>query len=457
MIKKLNLALIFLMCFLLCSVCVSAADSIIAGDFNYTDTSLAVSGTIGSGGVKTGALYVVAKGDNIDALSDSNLPLYTDTISTDANGKFSVSLMFSKDNVIFPYGDYDIYIYSRDLISPLTTSFTYHSPEYFRLQKEAEILNDVQNSTTRHGLKLVILGEDIDGNVINDNLALINPDMSDYNQLKDKDAFYTALYSAKANIKTFADIATEFKRVAGERKIAENSDTTVPDDTQTNTQNGNPVTSAPAGTTSPVMSVSPSGGASSGSGMGGSSGAAGGVQSIVFTDMSDHWALSYAKTLASQGVLNGYQDGSFRPDNPVTRAELAKIIAVAFNISGTTGNSFTDVSDDSWYASYVNSMASAGVINGYDGRFNPDQNVSRQDAALMLHRAMSRTHQIGIGYVFFADETSISEYASQEISALAEIGIITGNAQKMFMPLSNLTRGEAAALISRAADYILAH
>ena len=196
------------------------------------------------------------------------------------------------------------------------------------------------------------------------------------------------------------------------------------------------------------MSATPSKPSNAGSSVGGGS---------VFSDMTGHWAQKHAEALVARGIVNGYADGSFRGDSPITRAELTKIIVEALDVPEKEGKNFGDVAQSSWYSSYVSRAATAGVINGFeDGSFKPEANVSRQDAVLMIWRAMNLTSELPEGFKYFADEKDIQDYASEAIRCLGDLGIVTGE-KSGFKPLNNITRAEMAAVICRAIDYIESH
>ena len=438
--KKYCFIISLCICIFLCCVTALAADGVNVSEFDYSDVSVTVSGSIGNGGIKSAAIYIMPEGENIDGLSDSNPPLYADVLSTNSNGTFSYKIKFSKDPSEFDYGTYVVYVYSRELGEVLSDSFTYLSPEQIENGIKEGILNEVKSALTWQGMKASILGQNENGEVVNDNFAWINPDISVYNTLKNKDAVFTELFRIKSDITTLEDVADKFEAAARDLSIKENQRPQTPG-------SGASVGGASFGGSSSVMSDTPAKEDTNNPAS----------NANAFSDMDNHWAKSYALSLAKQGVINGYEDGTYRPDTAVTRAELAKIIIGAFDVNTSGINTFADVSDSDWFATYVSSAAASGIVTGFDGRFNPNNNVTRQDAALMLYRAISLTNKLGIGYTFFADETQIAAYAAQEVSALAEIGIITGNDKNQFMPNSNLTRAEAAALISRAADYIEAH
>ncbi len=113
--------------------------------------------------------------------------------------------------------------------------------------------------------------------------------------------------------------------------------------------------------------------------------------SSTFTDVStSHWAYDSIGAAQSAGWVKGYPDGSFRPDNPVTRAELVQVFENYFKLSaGSSQYSFIDIDDNYWAANAINILASQGVCKGYqDGSFRPDNYVTRGEFAAMLARVL---------------------------------------------------------------------
>lgn len=203
-----------------------------------------------------------------------------------------------------------------------------------------------------------------------------------------------------------------------------------------------------------------------GSSDGGISGGGGGINSGVitnvpekneedtqaerFTDMKNHWAKAEVTYLAQKGILSGFPDGSFGPDRDVTRAEFSKMLSAVLDIKENkeTAIRFADVGDADWYAPYVLALAENGIINGYDGKFLPDDAISRQDAAVMLERAAAMQGKSFDGTVHFDDEAQIADYAKNAVSSLGYAGIFKGYEGK-FYPQGRLTRAEAAAMLAR--------
>lgn len=212
-----------------------------------------------------------------------------------------------------------------------------------------------------------------------------------------------------------------------------------------------------------------SGGSSGGgSGSGGSSGGyvyGGGTSTSVstgetisgtavsFTDLETvPWAYEAVTALANKGVLSGMGDGTFAPNEYVTRAQFCKMICTCFGIEADGNAEFTDVSKESWYYSYVTNLANAGVINGVgDGRFDPDGLITRQDIAVILARVISKMNYAipkDNATQIFADDNDIADYAKSSMYELFACGILTGTDGKA-MPCENATRAEAATLIYR--------
>ena len=112
-----------------------------------------------------------------------------------------------------------------------------------------------------------------------------------------------------------------------------------------------------------------------------------------FSDVSaDKWYNNAVSTLSNMGVIGGYADGTFRPDAPISRAEFAKI-AVSFtqNNGSAVYNYFTDVKTTDWFAPYVTAAKDDGLIEGYsDGSFKPESKITRAEACAIVNRTLGR-------------------------------------------------------------------
>ena len=112
-----------------------------------------------------------------------------------------------------------------------------------------------------------------------------------------------------------------------------------------------------------------------------------------FSDVSaDKWYNNAVSTLCHMGVLGGYSDGTFRPNAPITRAEFAKIAVSFSQANGSAVYSyFTDVKTTDWFAPYVTAAKDSGLIEGYsDGSFKPENRITRAEACTIVNRVLGR-------------------------------------------------------------------
>ena len=174
----------------------------------------------------------------------------------------------------------------------------------------------------------------------------------------------------------------------------------------------------------------------------------------IFNDMSGHWSYADVRILAEKGIINGFEDGSFRPEEKVTRAEFVKMIVSAFNVENSGDSAvFGDVQKDMWYFNYIDAAASAGLVGGFGGNFEPDKEITREDVAVILYRLLNKMGKAPFGTFWFDDEETISAYSTDAVMALSGAGIIKGYNNK-FAPKDSTKRCEAATLIVRLQKYV---
>ena len=116
-------------------------------------------------------------------------------------------------------------------------------------------------------------------------------------------------------------------------------------------------------------------------------------QTNNFTDVpADLWCNNAISTLANMGIIGGYDDGSFQPNGKITRAQFSKIAVNFFDMQKHAYEAFfTDVAEDAWYASYVEAAVRVGLISGFeDGSFKPDTNITRAQACVIVNRVLDR-------------------------------------------------------------------
>jgi len=166
--------------------------------------------------------------------------------------------------------------------------------------------------------------------------------------------------------------------------------------------------------------------------------------------VSKHWAQGVLDKWIGLGLLKGYEDRDYRPDNPVTRSEFAALINRVIGLPAVRSgaNPFSDVGEQVWYAQDVFRLHAAGIIKGAGGsRFEPNKPITRQDAAVIVARAFRVKADVKASDEGFTDAASISSYAVSDVSALRAKGYLKGNGNHQFNPKANMTRSEVVQLI----------
>lgn len=176
------------------------------------------------------------------------------------------------------------------------------------------------------------------------------------------------------------------------------------------------------------------------------------INKNVFDDIDGvAWAKEAIVYLAEKKIINGVGKGKFAPDDNVTRAEMAKMISGAFLTKAEAGeNPFNDVSEDDWSCEYIKKAYAAGIITGYeDGSFRPDDVITRQDAAVMLYRAAKYFNIDFYAEIanYFMDEAEFADYAVEAINGMYNMGFINGVGDGMFAPNDMTTRAQTAKII----------
>ena len=164
----------------------------------------------------------------------------------------------------------------------------------------------------------------------------------------------------------------------------------------------------------------------------------------TFSDFNEnHWAFPYVNELVANGVVNGYEDGTYRPEANVTRAELAKLLVAQFGES--LEKEFSDVAETAWYYDYVTMSGSYFLA---EGTFNPQAQATREEVAYAIY--MAKNLNVAKNPATFTDAANIASVYQAAVAAVAEQGIITGYPDGSFAPKNNITRAEVATVLSRA-------
>ena len=180
---------------------------------------------------------------------------------------------------------------------------------------------------------------------------------------------------------------------------------------------------------------------------------------LEFGDIEGHWAQDAINDMGSRMVINGDENGNFNPDDNITRAEFAAIIVRALGLAPGTGESgFGDISVEDWYCGSVKTASAYGIIAGYgDGVFGPNDTITREQVMAMIARAMKITglevslsdRDIGELLADYLDGASVSDYAVGGIAACLQTGIVSGRSDAMISPNDYVTRAEVAVMVQR--------
>lgn len=175
------------------------------------------------------------------------------------------------------------------------------------------------------------------------------------------------------------------------------------------------------------------------------------IPNDIYTDLDDViWARNAIVTLSNKGILKGVGDNKFAPNTLVTREEFVKMLVCAFGDKTQTvkETNFSDVDPNEWYAEFVFAAVESGIVNGKgDGTFGVGENITRQDMAAMAYRAALKNISPDDESDIFDDFDSVDAYAKGAVAVMAQKGIINGKGNRMFCPLDNATRAEAAKVI----------
>ena len=177
------------------------------------------------------------------------------------------------------------------------------------------------------------------------------------------------------------------------------------------------------------------------------------AETPAFTDTKGIAAQQAIETLAAYGVLNGMTKTTFEPAANLTRAQFAKIVVGALNLTPEYRGTFKDVVQSAWYAPYVDTAAAYGIVNGVgDGKFNPDGAITVQEAAAMTARAASLC---GMDPVVehpdtvlraYTDASRVSSWAKPSMAYCAASGLWAQGASAL-TPTRQITRGEIAQML----------
>lgn len=167
------------------------------------------------------------------------------------------------------------------------------------------------------------------------------------------------------------------------------------------------------------------------------------------SDIAGHWAESVITQWQSKGLIQGYEDGTFKPGNTITRAEFVTLMNNAKGFWSEGSINFSDVKNGSWFYSAVARAVAAGYVKGYsDGSFKPNNTITRAEAAMMIANT-AKLSANEAGAYRFTDIGSIPAWARGSVGAVVAAGYMTGYPDGSFDANASISRAEAVSSLNR--------
>ncbi|MFB9278576.1 putative Ig domain-containing protein [Cohnella cellulosilytica] len=180
---------------------------------------------------------------------------------------------------------------------------------------------------------------------------------------------------------------------------------------------------------------------------------------IEFSDVAKHWAKSAVNDMGSRMVIDGTGGGKFTPNRDITRAEFAAILVRGLGLKPESGaTAFSDVKASDWYSGVINTAYAYQLIDGFlDGTFRPQDKITREQAMLILSKAMTLTgladtltvQSANVALNPYADASKVAKWAQDGVAGSVQAGIVTGRSADTLAPKANMTRAEVAAIVQR--------
>jgi uncharacterized surface protein with fasciclin (FAS1) repeats len=173
---------------------------------------------------------------------------------------------------------------------------------------------------------------------------------------------------------------------------------------------------------------------------------------------ANYWAAPFIQALAQRNIISGFPDGTFRPNQPVSRAEFATMLQRAFNqqpVQQMNADGFRDVPPGFWASSAIQEVYETGFMSGYPGDlFLPNQEIRKVEAIVALTNGLNlepEQNPVAVVNTYFTDAGAIPNYALDNVAAATEANIVVNYPNvNLLNPLDPLTRAEASAIVYQA-------
>ncbi|MCJ8342972.1 MAG: S-layer homology domain-containing protein [Cetobacterium sp.] len=170
---------------------------------------------------------------------------------------------------------------------------------------------------------------------------------------------------------------------------------------------------------------------------------------VNINDIKGHWAESQINSFISSGYIMGYEDGTFRPDKSITRAEFVRIFNKYFGLTKSSGKVFDDTKTH-WAKKDIDIAVTNGVANGVSlTEFQPDEPITREQAAKMISNYLKLDDTNLDKIIKYKDKDQVSNWALNSVEGIIESGYMCGYEDNTFRATNNITRAEAVVTLSR--------
>lgn len=172
-------------------------------------------------------------------------------------------------------------------------------------------------------------------------------------------------------------------------------------------------------------------------------------------DINGHWAQKEINQFIKNSYAHGYEDSTFRPDNIITRAEFVKLVNKYFGFNNKGISNFTDINHNNWFYDDVCIAVQAGYINGYeDNTFRPNNPITREEASKIIISIKNQQDDVYDKLDTFPDKHLVSNWAKPYVEGAIENNYLKGDTLKNLHPTNSITRAESVSLLSRVEQNI---
>lgn len=170
----------------------------------------------------------------------------------------------------------------------------------------------------------------------------------------------------------------------------------------------------------------------------------------AFSDTENHWAKDTINKAKEMNIINGYENDMFMPDNNMTRAELVTVVNRLLGLESESDKYIPDIARQDWFHSDIRKAVAMGILQGDEfGNVKPNDYVTREQAVLILSRALKVENNSVIKPTSYLDDNDISAWARDEVITFVSKNYITGYENNTIKPKENITRAEVLTILNR--------